>query len=334
MHLFRRRKAPSLPTYSQTRTMNLIGGALQQQARCPKCRRPVDGSGVEPFSEIPCPHCQAMVLIPGDVGGYWAYRLLDSGGMGVVYKAVSAEFPDETFAVKLLPLGREDDARLIASLHNEAVVLRHFRDHPNIMQFVEFGQAANEYFLVSKFVAGLRLDRRIVALGVLRDSEAVALALELLGIERFIVRQGYLYRDWKPENLILRADGSPVLVDFGLCRPLTEAARPEEGDEVDGAPHFMPPERLTGGGERVCSEIYSIGMLLYYVLTGQTFFASGPAAEVVEQYVYGDRSSSKLPFLRGVKAQLGELIHRMIAPDPALRHQSLERLEEQLRACL
>ena len=88
--------------------------------------------------------------------------------------------------------------------------------------------------------------------------------LTLIEVERNIYQKGFLFRDLKPENIMITPPNRPIVIDFGLCMDVVEAMFETDNPMVNGAPHFMPPERLTGAGESVWSEIYSLGMLMYY----------------------------------------------------------------------
>lgn len=332
--LFFKKKATKKPSV-RTQAMRLIGSALRRTVHCDACGRRASAAGKQPLSQFPCPKCSHPLLVPAQIADYWLYRYVAQGGMGVVYKAVSSNYPDEHFAIKLLPPGRDDETLLIETLHNEARMMQLFHDHPGVCSAVEFGLDNGHYFLATEFIHGDRLDHRVDRDGAMTEAAVVQMALSLVSVERFIIRSGYLYRDLKPENIILRSnDDSPVLVDFGLCQSVNDSNYGHEDEEVDGAPHFMPPERVIGNGERVYSEIYSLGMVMYYALTGQTFFESGDAQTVAEAYAFSDRSASILPFLSAVSDPIRDLIHKMIQPDPAQRCQSFERLETDLKATI
>lgn len=331
MLFFKKKKPAPRRQAARTQALSLIQFATHQEVTCRGCGVKLNIAGLPALELVECPQCNQPVFIPGRIDHYWLYKFIGRGGMGVVYKAVSAEFPEEKFAVKLIPEEAEEESLFVWCLTREAEVLRVFYGHPNIASLVEFGMIDDVYYLVTDYIPGKRLDYIVEELGTFSETQAISLALELLNVEKFICGKGYLYRDLKPENIMIKANFSPVLVDFGLTQSMNEAFREVSGDQVDGAPHYLPPERATGELEREYSEIYSLGMVLYFAVTGQTFFASGPAQEVMQRHVFDDRSGSLLPDMTQLSPEFCDIIHKMIAPRPVDRFQSFERLEKQLR---
>ena len=258
---------------------------------CRRCGATCPTKGVSILESITCACGNSSLVKPCKLSSFYLYEFIDHGGMGIVYRAVSPEYPGEDFAVKLLHADKCDDLSIDA-LMNEARNLRKFEGHPHIVQAVEVGEVDGAYFFVSELIEGQRLDRYVEYAGQLPPAEAVDLILELLRIDKYVWTLGFLYRDLKPENILLK-DGRCKLIDFGLCIGLSDAHSPRTA-EIEGAPHFMPPERLTGEPEGVYSETYSLGMILYYCLLGRTLFPSGDAQEVAEQYLHGDRSAPEL----------------------------------------
>ncbi|MFT5129100.1 MAG: serine/threonine protein kinase, partial [Rhodothermales bacterium] len=175
-------------------------------------------------------------------------------------------------------------------------------------------------------------DDRVFRHGRILIDELLPMMLNLIDTARFIYQKGYLYRDLKPENVIIRADRTPILLDFGLCMKVENAMFDTEDAHVDGAPHFMPPERLTGEGESVWSEIYSLGMLMYYSLTGQTFFEPGDVQQVAERYALEERDDYVLSEIPELSPQIIDIVMKCIQRDPAGRPKSYDRLERELRA--
>ena len=332
MRFFKKRQSDQFAC-QRTLVGPLIDAIVNGLVLCPSCNSRLHLDHFEPLTEVPCPNCKRTMLVPMTVGSYYLYKHLGGGGMGRVYKAVSEEWPDERFAVKIPPPGRYVDEGILDSLQVEATVCNEFYDHPNIVKSVEFGldDTLNTYFFASEFVEGQRWDDRVHRHGRILITELMPMVLDLLDTQRFIYQKGYLYRDLKPENVIIKPDGVPMLVDFGLCMRVEDAMFDTDGAHVEGAPHFMPPERLTGLGESIWSEIYSLGMLMYFSLTGQTFFEPGDIQEVAERYALSEREDYILSGLPDLSPELVDIVMRMIQRDPADRYKSFERLERDLR---
>jgi serine/threonine-protein kinase len=328
---FKKRKPDSLGP-EMTLVGPLIDAMINNLVLCRHCQNQLPLADLDPLSEIPCPHCNRKIMVPMTIGNYYLYRHIGGGGMGRVYKAVSEEFPDERFAVKILPEGFNCDDALIDALYLEAEVASELYEHPNVIKAVEFGMDQNNYFFASEFVMGQRWDDRVFRHGRILIDELMPMILDLIDTVRFIYQKGLLYRDLKPENVIIRRDGTPIMLDFGLCMKVEDAMFDTEDAHVDGAPHFMPPERLTGEGESVWSEIYSLGMLMYYSLTGQTFFEPGDVQQVAERYALEERDDYVLSAMSELNPALVDVVMRSIQRDPALRPKSFDRLERELRA--
>lgn len=295
---------------------------------CRHCGRQLDTQSVRPLESIVCECGNRMAVAPRTLGSFILFEFVDQGGMGLVYRAVSHQYPDETFAVKVLHQDHPESDRGDA-LMNEARHIRKFEGYPHIVQAVEVGEVGDELFFVTEFIEGKRLDQHLSPSSPFSVEKAIDLVLELLRIDKFIWSHGLLYRDLKPENILLR-NGKCVLIDFGLCVGLSHA-HSARAPEIDGAPHFMPPERLTGEAEGVYSETYSLGMILYYCLLGDTLFPSGEAQAVAERYLSGDRAAPELTGVRGISPELEAIVRKAISLQIPNRYQSFDRLETDLK---
>ena len=234
--------------------------------------------------------------------------------------------PDTEFAVKILPEEYRQDPDLINALRREAEITALFNDHPNSVNVVEFDRDDGIVYMATEYVDGLLLDEFIEKNTKLNEEDAVFYAIQLLDVIETVYSKGYLYRDLKPQNIIVGKSKNLVLVDYGICFPLDFTAE-DVSDEVDGSPHFIPPERLTGEGENISSEIYSIGMLLYYMLTGHTYFQGTNLQEIAEQHVNGARRSNLAAEMPVVDAELVKLIDKMTQCKKRKRVQSLNEVK-------
>lgn len=296
---------------------------------CQTCHQAVELGFLDAFSLTPCPYCDTLLFIPAKVKSYYLYRPLGGGGMGSVYKAVSEEYPDEFFAVKILPREHRDSPDLGAELYREARAAALFVDVPGCENGVEYGYADGEYFFAMEYIPGTRLDQIIDVEGPASPHAALRLAAEVAKTDETICQKGYLYRDLKPENIIIQPDGAARLIDFGLCVKLDEASRPTEDSCVLGSPHYMPPERLAGLPEGEFSEIYSLGMILFHALTGETYFQEEDAEELAVKHISKERppsTASRMP--REVPEELAMLIDAMIRKQPNSRLQALAEVRD------
>ena len=202
--------------------------------------------------------------------------------MGAVYKAFIQGHPDKRAAVKILPRHHTNDPTLIANIENEIRIIRDLGVHPCIVSMIDAGFQNGEYFLATEFIEGERLEQRIGRLGRIPELELLAIALRLIQGITHIWNRGYLFRDMKPENIIIHDRGA-FLYDYGICQRIEDAYE-DEGDVVSGSPLYLPPERMDCEVEKAYSEIYSLGMVLYHCLKGKPFYDGKEAYFLARQH--------------------------------------------------
>jgi len=304
----------------------------QGQIACPVCRKNLQRENIVSLQMMPCPHCEQMFFVPKKVDGYFLYEPCGSGGMGSVYKAVSENYPNQIMALKVLSRQAQQSAADIHALLNEARVSALFSNSDFIISCVDSGFADGEYFAAMPFTEGERLDKLLDRLGHLEEKNVLLMALHILAAEQHIDRLGYLYRDLKPENVILNQYGYTVLLDFGLCITREEAAYNED-EYISGSPYYIPPERLLGRGEDAASEIYSLGMVMYHALTGKTFFDANEVEALARRHVSGLRINSTAK-MKGLRGSVGILLDAMVRQEPRERPQDFSYVADSVKAIL
>ena len=277
---------------------------------CSECGHFFQLDNPAPLTIAPCSKCGSGNFVPKKLGPFWLYKFCADGGQGRVYKATCSLVPDTEFAVKILPEENRSDSDLIDALRREAEITALFNDHPNSVNVVEFDRDDDIVYMATEFVDGQLLDQLIDEKKKLSEEEAVHYILQLADVIESVYSSGYLYRDLKPQNIIIKKDGNLVLLDYGICLPRGKIER-QPCELVDGSPHFIPPERLTEEGEELCSEIYSLGMILYYMLTGRTYFQGNSLQEIAELHVNGERRANLAAEMPFVDDELVKLIVKM-----------------------
>ena len=298
--------------------------------RCPKCHKSVPLEELGQLQLNNCPHCSTPFFVPQRIRDYYLYEPCGGGGMGSVYKAVSVKYPDRVLAVKVLSRKERMNPPNIHAILNEALVSYAFSGTQFLAACLDSGFADDEYFTVMEFVDGERLDKRIERLGMMPEAEVIPMAMHLLAAEQHIYRRGYLFRDMKPENVIINTCGYAVLLDFGLCIPLAEARNPTD-EFISGSPYYMPPERLMGRPEDACSDIYSLGMVMYHALTGHTLYDASGLESLAQKHV-AKMKVSNLSKMTNMSSGMAELLDRMIQQSPEERPQSFQEVHEALKA--
>lgn len=255
--------------------------------------------------------------------------------MGAVYLGLQPG-SKKKFAVKIIPPHSEKKTQLQAALRREIEAIQEIGAHPGIVALPDFS-VQGDHYAVFEFASGTRLDELIESDGPMDVEDALDVIIQLLDIEAFIASRGRLYRDMKPENIIIDDDGNVKLFDFGLCIPFTELEHANSGIFVEGSPFYIPPERIVGCPEGEYSEIYSIGMLLFYMLSGKTYYSRNNIEHdeiraLLLKHVQSPRLPSVEPHLlkRGVPKSLISVIDRMIYRKPSARYLSFEDLREDI----
>jgi serine/threonine protein kinase len=196
---------------------------------------------------------------------------------------------------------------------------------------VEFDIQDGWAYLVTEYVEGETLEARIAREPGGLDEELVLKdMLDLTSLLEAITSQGYLFRDLKPQNIIIRPDGRPVLLDYGIAMSAEEANSLCELNYIDGSPHYVPPERLIGETEDARSEIYSLGMVMVHALTGRPYFQLSGKQAIAEAHVNAQRFSMTL-VAPGITMELSELLDRMICRRKEDRIVSFAELRKALR---
>ncbi|MBN2393554.1 MAG: protein kinase, partial [Anaerolineae bacterium] len=205
------------------------------------------------------------------------YRIvapLGQGGMGAVYRAWDLRLEGAVARKEMVPQPGLDAAtlqQLQEQFKQEAVVLRRLH-HTHLVRVIDFFEEMGNTYLVMDFVEGEALGDHIKRRGPLPEAEVLAWATQLLDALDYCHRQGVIHRDIKPQNVILRPDGSAVLVDFGLVKLWNPAnVQTQTALRGMGSPEYAPPEQYGGSGQHTDarSDLYSLGATLYHALTGQ-----------------------------------------------------------------
>jgi len=297
---------------------------------CQGCGLAIPSRKLETLKMVECPQCKRIAFVPLRIGQYWLFEPLGGGGMGSVYKALNAQFPAMRFAVKILSRAEKTKPINIHALLNEARLGKIVGDHPCLVKCIDSGCEDGEYYSAMELVQGERLDKRVDRLGRLPEKEVLQMVMHLLSAEQHIYKCGYLYRDMKPENIIINLDGFAVLFDYGLCVPREQALHPKD-EYVSGSPYYLPPERLLGTGEDAYSEVYSIGMVMYYALAGQTFFDAKEVEALAKRHLSKVRLSVAGE-LRDFRPDLVEVLSRMIKQEHSERYQTFHEAAKAIEA--
>ena len=219
-------------------------------------------------------------FVPGQMiaGRYRIVALAGKGGMGEVYRAEDLTL-SQLVAIKLLPESLSRDAGALTRFHSEVRIARQV-SHPNVCRVFDIGEVDGTPFLSMEYVDGEDLASVVRRIGRLSPDKAVEMTRQICAGLAAAHDRGVVHRDLKPANVMLDGAGKIRIMDFGLAG----IAANIQGEEVRaGTPAYMAPEQLSGKEVTFKSDLYSLGLILYEVLTGKRVFAMAPLHHHYEQ---------------------------------------------------
>ena len=269
-------------------------------------------------------------LVGQQVGPYSIECEIARGGMGVVYRA-RQEGLKRPVALKLISTGvlAGEEERQRFRIEAEAAARL---DHPGIISIYEIGSwQGYEYFSMT-LVDGPTLQQRVTD-GQFDDRESARLVRDVARAVAYAHRAGIVHRDLKPENILIGTDGRPLVTDFGLAKWHREgsaaAGRLTQTGQVLGTPHFMSPEQAAGRLSGTLSDVYSLGAILYALLTGQPPHAGSSAAEVLRS-VLQDEPECPRQIRKEVPSDLEKICLLAMRFHAAERYDSADALADDL----
>jgi WD40 repeat protein/predicted Ser/Thr protein kinase len=264
-----------------------------------------------------------------DVPGYELLEELGRGGMGVVYKARHLKL-DRPVALKMLAAGRYAGPKELDRFRTEAEAVARLQ-HPNIVQVYEVGEADRRPYFAMEFVDGGNLDKKLAGTP-LPPAEAARLAETLARAMHYAHERGIVHRDLKPANVLLAADGTPKVTDFGLAKRLDGGAGVTASGAIVGTPSYMAPEQARGKGKEVgpAADVYALGAILYELLTGRPPFKAETPLDTLTQ-VLAEEPVPPRRLLPKVPRDLETICLKCLAKAPAKRYASAGDLAEDLR---
>lgn len=209
-------------------------------------------------------------------GRYQIIEELGRGGMGKVYKALDTKV-NEKIAIKLIKPEISSDKQTIERFSNELKFARKIR-HQNVCQMYDLGEDQGTHFIAMEFVQGEDLKRLIRKVGNLSPAQAISITKQICEGLAAAHRQGVVHRDLKPQNIMVDEDGNARIMDFGVARSIKGKGITGAG-VIIGTPEYMSPEQVEAKEIDQRSDIYSLGVILYEMVTGQVpFSADSPFA--------------------------------------------------------
>jgi len=253
------------------------------------------------------------------IGDYEVIGVLGTGGMGQVYK-VRNVISERLEAMKILLPNLEHDPALADRFLREIKVLAAL-DHPNIAALHTAFRAGNQLVMVMELVEGVSLDERLRQ-GPIPLGEAINYFCQALAALHYAHSRGVIHRDIKPANIMVTPQGAVKLMDFGIAKAAGDRQLTRTGTTL-GSLYYMSPEQVTGGALDARSDIYSMGVALYEVLTGARPFQGDSEFSIMAAHLEG-KIVPPIQINPLLGPALNELIMIALAKDPAQRFQSAE----------
>ena len=282
---------------------------------------------------------QADLLVGQTFGHYKISKRIGSGGMGEVYLATDMTAGRKA-ALKLLPMRFTGDAERLKRFQQEAHAVVGL-NHPNILTVYEIGEDHSTHYIASELIEGETLRQRLTR-GRMELSEAVDVAIQVASALAAAHQAGIVHRDINPENIMLRPDGYVKVLDFGIAKlaeqeapttmPKDEALLLVETNlgSILGTVRYMSPEQACGAHVDKGTDIWSLGVVLYEMVTGHAPFSGDTPKEVMSSIL----EKEPPPLTRSVThapAELQQIISKALRKDPAQRYRSAHELLEALK---
>ena len=261
-------------------------------------------------------------------GKYRIIEKIGSGGMADVYKAQQLVSPHRTVAVKVLKTEFQNDAAFLRRFEQEAQAVL-VLSHENIVRSYDVGTQGDIPYIVLEYVEGCTLKERIRSQGRMLPRSAINLGAQVLEALSHAHEKGIIHRDVKPQNIIVNPRGRAKLADFGIARNAESTTVTFTGANVLGSVHYLSPEQAKGRQVTVESDIYSMGITLYEMVTGRLPFEGETSVSVAlkhlqEEIVPPIMHNPTLP------PALNDVIMKATRKQPALRYRSAKEMRQDL----
>jgi len=262
---------------------------------------------------------------------YELKELVGTGGMSSVYRAQDSLL-ERHVALKVMHEQLLSEGDHVERFRREARLAAQL-SHPNIVTVIDRGEQESRQFIVFEYVEGENLKALIEREAPLPEKAAIELALQIADGLAFAHAHGLVHRDVKPHNVLLTEDGRAKVTDFGIARSIDVHRGLTQTGTVMGTSDYISPEQARGGPVDACSDIYSLGAVLYELLTGDVPFPGDNFVSIAMRHI-NEPPPSVRQRRQELSLRVDAAIRRAMAKDPGDRFPSMEAFAAELRACL
>ena len=261
---------------------------------------------------------------------YQIIKSIGEGGMANVYLAYDTIL-DRNVAVKVLRGDLATDEKFVRRFQREALSASSL-SHPNIVEVYDVGEDNGQYYIVMEYIEGCQLKQLLKKRGRLTLSEVIDIMLQITdGLS--VAHDAYIiHRDIKPQNIMILDSGLVKITDFGIAMAMN-STQLTQTNSVMGSVHYLPPEQANGKGSTLQSDIYSMCILMYDLLTGELPYKGDNAVEIALKHL-----KEKIPSVRDKYPEIPQSVENIIikatAKNPKNRYADARSMNEDLRTCL
>ncbi len=248
---------------------------------------------------------------------------LGSGGMAVVYRARDLML-ERSVAVKILREDYSSDPAFRERFHQEAKAAANL-SHPSIVTIHDFGLDAGHLFIVMEYIPGTDLKTILQSRGNFTIDEALPLIIQAAAGIGYAHRAGLVHCDVKPQNMLVTPDQRLKVTDFGIARALASIHPDEQYSVVWGSPQYFSPEQAAGLAPSPASDVYSLGVILYEMLTRRLPFTATSAVELARQHRTSPVPSPR-QFKPNIPTELEQILLKVLSKEPSARYRTADQL--------
>ena len=261
---------------------------------------------------------------------YKIIKTIGEGGMANVYLA-NDEILNREVAVKILRGDLAEDDKFVRRFQREAISASSL-NHPNIVEVYDVGEDNGSYFIVMEYINGITLKNLVKKRGKLSLTEIIDIMKQLTSGISCAHKNNIIHRDIKPQNVMILDDGKIKITDFGIATALNSIEMTQT-NSVMGSVHYLPPEQANGKATTFKSDIYSLGILMYELLTGTIPFKGETAVEVAMKQLKEDLPSvvKKNP---DIPQSVENILIKACAKNPKNRYETVDEMHDDIVTCL